>query len=331
MPANLSPEYKNAEQQFRAATTPEEVVAALEEMLRTIPKHKGTEKMQADLKRRLAKARKEVQQSGKKGGHKPHFHVDKTGAGQVVLVGPPNAGKSRLLAAATHAHPEVAEYPFTTQLPLPGMLPWHDAQIQLVDLPAVVRDLTDPWVLGLVRNADAVLLVLDASSDDVLADCEDLLAHLEERNIHLVRPETVEVHDGEGVGATRRALIAATKMDLPPAADNLELLAELVADRLPLLPVSGETGEGLDRLADAVWGALHVIRIYTKAPGRPAEQKAPYVLPEDCTVLDVARHVHADFAEHLRFARIWGTGRYDGQMVGREDVLADADLLELHL
>lgn len=331
MPANLGPEYKEAEDRFRSATTPEERLQALQDMLRTIPKHKGTERMQGDLKRRISKARKEVQQSSKKGGSKPWFHVDKTGAGQVTLVGPTNAGKSALLAALTNAHPDVARYPYTTQLPMPGMVPFEDVQVQLVDLPAVESEVTEGWVLGLVRNSDAVLVVLDAASDDVLEDADRLFAFLDEEKIELLPPDADDLPGGEGTGAAKRALIAATKMDVPGAESNLALLRELIDDRLPLVPVSAETGAGLDRLKTALFRLLRVIRVYTKAPGKPAEQPAPYVLKEGSTVLDAARAVHADFEENLKFARIWGSERYDGQKVSREDELSDKDMLELHV
>lgn len=330
MPANLGPEYKEAEQKYRQAATPEEQLEGLQEMLRMIPKHKGTEKMQADLKRRISKARKEVQQSKKKGSQKPHFHVDKTGAGQVVLVGPPNAGKSRLLTALTNATPDVADYPFTTQLPVPGMMPYEDVQVQLVDLPAIARDVTDPWVLGIVRNADAVLIVLDAASDDVLADAQGLLALLEEHNIHLVPATMEDLPVEEFTGAVKRALIAATKVDTDQAEGNYRLLEELIAGRLPLLAVSGESGLNLDRLRQEVFEALWVIRVYTRAPGKHDQRIAPYTLKHGSTVLEAARMVHADFAANLKYARIWGADRYDGQMVSREDVLSDRDLIEFH-
>ncbi len=331
MPANLGPEYKDAENRFRQATTPEERLEALQDMLRTIPKHKGTERMQGDLKRRISKARKEVQQSHKKGGSKPWFHVDKTGAGQITLVGPTNSGKSALLAALTNAHPDVAQYPYTTQLPMPGMMQYEDVQVQLVDLPAVESEATDGWVLGLIRNSDAVLVALDAASDDVLEEADRLFAFLDEESIALLAPDAADPPGGEGSGAAKRAIIAANKIDVPGAESNLALLEELVGGELPVFPVSAETGAGLDELKEGLFGLLKVIRVYTKAPGKPAEKPAPYVLKAGSTVLDAARAVHADFGENLKFARIWGTERYDGQMVSREDELSDKDLLELHV
>ncbi len=332
MPANLGPEYKTAEQSYREASTPEEQLEGLQGMLRAIPKHKGTEKMQADLKRRISKARKEIQKGKKKGAtHKPFYNVDKFGAGQVVLVGPPNSGKSQLLAALTNASPDVADYPFTTQLPLPGMVAYQDVQIQLVDLPAIDRDVTEPWVLGIVRNADAVLLVVDASSDDVLADTDEILTLLEERNIHLVPPTAEEpliTADGHPL---KRTLMVAAKVDNPRAEANYGILKEFLDDRLPLMPVSAQTGLNLDRLKADLFAALHVIRVYTRAPGKETGRGDPFVLKAGSTLLDAARTVHAELAENLKYARIWGSERFDGQMVSRDHVLEDEDLIEIHL
>ena len=333
MTTNVSPAYRMAEQKYRQASSPEEELEGLQEMLSTLPKHKGTEKLQADLKRRIAKTREEVQKSAGQPRKKPFFHVEKGGAGQVALVGPPNSGKSRLLAALSHAEPEVADYPFTTQLPMPGMMDYLDIQIQLVDLPAIQRDVSEPWVLGLARNADLILLVLDAQSDDVLSDTEELLAFLAEKNIELVPPSA------ESSFPARPALIVAAKVDSPHAEENLEILREFLPEllethlgtALPLLPVSAESGLDLHLLQQQIFEALHVIRVYTKAPHKPAERTSPYVLPVGATIEDAARAVHADFVESFEFARIWGEDTYDGQRVGREHVLHDQDLIELHV
>src|SRR5512137_1545115 len=139
MPANLTPEYEKAELRYKQATSDEERLAGLQAMLSAIPKHKGTEKMQADLKRRISQLRREEQQTGHSKGPDP-FHIPRSGAGQVALIGAPNCGKSSLLAATTHAAARVADYPFTTVLPQPGM--WHqdDVQIELVDTPPLTED-----------------------------------------------------------------------------------------------------------------------------------------------------------------------------------------------
>jgi hypothetical protein len=315
----------DAEHRFRQAATNEEKLAALEDMLSTIPKHKGTEKMQADLKRRISKLKKETQQKkGSAAKQRPFYQVDKEGAGQIALVGPPNSGKSQLLAALTHATPDVADYPFTTRAPLPGMMAFENVQIQLADLPPVDREFSEPWLFGIIRNADAVWLVVDGSNDDVLAQTDAMLTHLEDVGIQLVPPTAT------GIPRAKHTLLVVTKVETPKAEENFEILNEFFGQRFPMLAVSALNGTNLDRLRQQTFEMLGVIRLYTKAPGKPIDKSAPFVLKKGATVMDAARRVHKDFAEHLKFARIWGSERFDGQMVNREHVLADGDVIEFH-
>jgi len=334
MPANLTPEYLEAERKFRAATTREEKLAALEEMLATIPKHKGTEKMQADIRRRIAKLRQEAGRRPSTARHKPFYHVEKEGAGQVVLVGPPNAGKSSLLARLTHATPEIAEYPFTTRLPMPGMMEFENVQIQLVDMPPLAPSYTEPWMLALVRQADAALLVFDLADDDVLTKIEETLLLLEQANIPLRSPAPADsplAREGRRASASKNALVLGTKLDLPGARENLGLVREWLGERFRVLPVSAQTGENLEALRREVYDLLGIIRVYTKEPGKKPDLTAPFVLKRGSTVADIARAIHRDFVERLKYARIWGTGKFDGQLVHRDHVLEDGDIIELHV
>ncbi len=331
MPANLTPEYLAAEQRYRQAASPQERLEALEEMLRTVPKHKGTEKLQADLKRKIARLRQEMQT--RRGGTRaqPVFHVPREGAGQVVLVGPPNAGKSSLLASLTNATPEVAPYPMTTRVPLPGMMVYENVQIQLVDLPPVCPEFDEGWLYGLIRGADAAVFVLDTSDDGILY-LEDSLRLLPRNRVFLVS-EDASIPDDPTLprGAHKRTVVVANKCDLPGSADNLRVLLELVGDRLPQqpLPVSALRGDGLEELRRRIFRALDLVRVYSKPPGRKPDFKAPFVLRRGATVRDAAEEIHKDLAEKLKFARLWGHG-YTGQMVSRDHVLEDGDVLELH-
>ena len=313
MPANLTPDYLAAEREYKSAESHAEKVAALERMLATLPKHKGTEKLYADLKRRLSQARKESQKKGP--AHStPFYTVEREGAGQIALVGPPNAGKSRLVAALTHAQPEVAEYPFTTRLPTPGMMRFENVQIQLVDLPAVAAEYMEPWLPQAVRNATLSALVVDVNDAAILD-----------------RIEFIEgVFERQRLAAPR--LLIANKLDLPGGDDNLTALAELYGARYRIVGVSAETGLRLDRFARACFDALDIVRVYTKVPGKKAELNAPYVLRRGLTVQDAARLVHKDFAEHLKFARLFRrAGGHDGLMVERSHVVEDEDILEFHI
>ncbi len=331
MPANLTPEYLNAEQRYRQAASPQERLEALEEMLRTVPKHKGTEKLQADIKRKIARLRQEIQT--RRGGARaqPFFHVPKEGAGQVVLVGPPNAGKSSLLRALTNAAPEVAPYPMTTRVPQPGMMQFENVQVQLVDTPPVCPEFDEGWLYSLIRAADAAVLVLDCSDDGILY-LEDTLRLLPENRVFLVGEDAPAREDpGLPRGAHKRTVVVANKWDLPNAPDNLSVLLELVGARLPARPltVSALRGDGLETLRGRVFRALHRIRVYSKPPGRKPDLASPFVLPRGATVRDAAEVIHKELAENLKYARLWGRG-YTGQMVGREHVLEDGDVLELH-
>jgi len=311
MPANLTPEYMAAEKDYKAAETPSEKVAALERMLATLPKHKGTEKMQADIRRRLSQVRKE---SAKKGGHAtPFYLVPREGAGQVALVGPPNAGKSQLLATLTHAHPEVGDYPFTTRLPMPGMLPFEDIQIQLVDLPPLSAEFMEPWLPQVIRNASLNVLVVDLNDPALLDQLEFL--HSAAERYRLAPPP----------------LLLGNKLDLPGAADNLIALQDLYGPRFRYLGISARTGLNLASLAPTLFDLLEIVRIYTKVPGKKAELGAPYVIHRGQTVLDAARRVHKDFAEHLKFARLFHVSGEGGLAVERDHVLQDRDVLEFHI
>jgi ribosome-interacting GTPase 1 len=330
MPANLPPQYNKAEEEFRRAATPGERLEKLREMFRLLPKHKGTEKLQSDLKKRISRTRDEIEgarASAKKGG--VSYGVPHEGAGQVVLVGPPNAGKSALLAALTNARPEVAPYPFTTRLPQPGIMHWEDVPIQLVDLPPLSAEFFEPWTTGLIRSADAALLVADLGSDDVADALEAVLGRLAETHTELVGTLPYDVED-EAVHHVKTLLVA-NKRDAEGAAGRLEVIREWFSPRFPILPISGERGEGLDALRRATYDLLGVLRVYTKVPGKPADRSKPFTVPIGSTVLDLAREVHRDFEHTLKFARIWGTGVFEGQTVKRDHELHDADVVELHL
>ena len=323
MPANLTPEYLAADKKLKAATTPQDKLAALEEMLATIPKHKGTEKMQADLKRRLAKLRTELQRKKGAARGRPLDHVEKEGAGQIVLIGGPNVGKSMLLRALSNAEPEIADYPFTTRLPQPGMVVFENVQIQLVDLPPITPEFSEGWLYAIIRTADAAVLVVDLATDDLLSQTEQVLDLLARANLHLVPSAPVGP-------AQRRAIAVANKLDAPGAAARLQIFREFFGDRLPLLPVSAAAGTGLDGLRQTMFHMLGVIRVYSKPPGKKVDLTAPFILKKGSTILNAADTIHKDFAEKLKYARLWGRHEHHGQMVGRDHLLEDGDIIELH-
>lgn len=328
MPANLTPDYLAAEARFRAAETTEEKIAALEEMYATIPKHKGTEKLQADIKSRLSKLRQKEKQAAR---HKRHddFHVVKQGAGQIVLVGPPNSGKSSILSRLTSAQPEIADYPFTTRRPLPGMMEFEDIMIQLVDAPPIVPGSEERSIIGLARHADAIALVLDTSDDAVLDQLEDTKEEMAKSRITLAR-ERVELDQPASGAVTCPTLVVANKIDLPNAAGNAEVLREFYGGEFAIQPVSARTGEGLEQLRRALFDVLGIIRVYTKVPGKPPDMDKPFTLRRGSTLIEFAAAIHKDFVRSLRMAKAWGKNTLDGAQIGRDHVLEDGYVVELH-
>ena len=330
MPANLTPQYFEAEKRFKEARNNQEKLRALKSMLSTIPKHKGTEKLQADIKRKIARVREETEREKRSGRRGFSYHVEKGGAGQVLLLGPPNAGKSSLVAAVTNAHPEVAEYPFTTQLPMPAMMPYENVQIQLVDAPPVAADVGGPWVSAIARSADLLALVIPLD-DDALEAIEGIRAQLRHVHVLIGREADRDEEDVEEYVRLVRAVILANKLDLTNALDSLEVIRELYGPELPILAISATRGDNLEAMRRFLFDALRVMRVYTRAPGKKADYNQPVVLPRGSTVLDLAADIHKDFARNLRSARVWGSAKYDGLNVARDHVLQDGDTVELHI
>jgi ribosome-interacting GTPase 1 len=328
MPANLPPQYNKAEQEFRAATTAAARLEKLRELFRLLPKHKGTEKLQAELKAKISRAREEVDAPATAGKQSARsFRVSREGAGQIVLIGPPNTGKSALLAALSNAKPEVAPYPFTTRMPQPGMVDVLDVRYQLVDLPPITADVCEPWLPGLIISADAALLVVDLSDDDALDAADAALSRLATARITLTGSPVAD--EDENAFAVKTLLVA-NKLDAPGAGDRLEILREWAGDRFPVCTTSTISGQGLDVLRGLSYDLLEMIRVYTKVPGRPADRQRPFTIMAGGTIEDLAGAIHRDLDGAVKFAKVWGTGVHDGQTVKRDHQLHDADVVEIH-
>lgn len=328
MPTNLPPEYFDAEKHYRSAKTPAEKLARLEEMLTIIPKHKGTDKLRADLRKRVSKTRSAAQAKKSLSKHESVFHINKEGAGQVVIVGVANVGKSALLAAVTNAVPEVADFPHTTWKPTPGMMSVENIQIQLIDTPPLGRDYVDPEMMDLIRRCDLVLLMVDLQTDP-LRHLEDTVALLEEHHIAPLRLKD-RYSDRRGISLIP-FLVFANKNDDEGTDENLDIFCELLGDNWPMVSASVATGRNMDRLKTAIVERLNIIRVYTKSPGKKPDLTAPFVLKKGCTMADFASKVHKDFAQKLKSAKVWGTSVFDGQLVQRDYVLQDGDIVELQI
>jgi len=328
MPANLPPEYLEAEKRYRAAKNPTEKLACLEDMLTLLPKHKGTDKLRADLRRRVSKVKAASQ--AKKGASKREsaFQIDKEGAGQVVVVGPANVGKSALVARLTNANPEVADFPLTTWKPTPGMMPVENIQVQLVDTPPLNRDYVEPELLDLIRRSDLILLVVDLQTDPV-QQLEETVHLLEENRI--VPSHQRDKYEEERLLKFIPFLVLANKNDDENTDENLEIFRELTDKDWPMISVSTITGRNLELLKNTLVDKLQIIRVYSKAPGKGPDLTAPFVLKRGSTVEDFAGKVHKDFVDKLKIAKVWGDVVFDGQMVQRDYILRDGDVVELHI
>lgn len=330
MPANLTQQYLKAEERYRRAASAEEELACLQEMLKEIPKHKGTDRLQAELKSKIAKTKKEMAADSGGGKKVRGLRIPRQGAGTAVILGGPNAGKSQLVASLTRATPEVAPYPFTTTTPAPAMMPWEDVTVQLIDTPPITADYMDQHLQNLIRAADLVLLMVDMESDDGIGQCQDLLNRLGETKTRLAAKSSLDEQD-VGLSYTQTFLVP-NKIDAPGASERLELLHELLPLDFAEYPISARDGTDLETLRTAIYQAMDVVRVYSKLPtAKEPDRDRPFTLRRGSTLLEMAGMVHKDFIEGLKFARVWGPAVHDGTQVKGDYVLQDKDIVELHL
>jgi ribosome-interacting GTPase 1 len=328
MPANLPPQYKEAEERYRQAKTTPEKILALEEMLAIIPHHKGTDKLIGQLRKRLSQHKEESQRRSSTSRQVDPFAVKKEGAAQVVLVGLPNCGKSQILGSLTNAVPLIGDYPFTTRTPLSGMMKFENIQVQVVDSPPIMDEFAETGLVNLIRNADALAIVLDLT-EDCGTQLDLIQEELARRRVRVLKKG--EERKEEIGQYPKRALLLGNKADLKEAQGNcLQLLGRFSKD-YPVLCISAKENLNLEETRKEIFSILDVVRSYTKAPGKNPDLNDPVILAKGSKVLDFASQIHKDFAQKLKFARIWGKEKYDGQMVPRDYVLQDGDVIELHI
>jgi small GTP-binding protein len=326
MPANLPPQYFEAERNFRTAKSSAEKITALEVMLAIMPKHKGTDHLRAELRSRIAKLTQQL--SKKSGTQRTSMMIDKEGAAQIAVIGLSNSGKSQLIVSITNATPIVAEYPLTTHNALPGMMDFEDIKIQLIDTPPLASQTIQWWLPQMLRQADALLVMVDLSYDP-LVQLDEIRDHLEKMRIVIGDSLANPVEDV--VTWHKKTMIIANKLDIDDNNHRYRFLLDNLGTKLPIVAISATQGIGLDELRLEIYRMLDIIRVYTKTPGQKADTSDPIVLARGSTLLDAAATVHKDFAAKLKYARIWGSGKHDGNMARRDHLLEDGDIIELHL
>ncbi len=327
MPANLPPHYFEAERRYREAREPAEKVKALEEMLMIMPKHKGTDKLRAGLRRKISAFKTRAVK--KKGVSKRDsaYSIDREGASQIIVVGPPNSGKSSLVASLTNAKPEVNSFPHSTWKPTPGMVPYENIQFQLVDTPPLTADYVEPLMADLIRRCDIVAVLIDIHNGP-LKQFDDTFSSLQDLRIF---PDGLPVpQDLKKPPFIKKMIVLVNKLDNPTDEEDYEIFLELWETKLPCIGISTRTGKNLKRFVEMVYGLSDIIRVFTKAPGKKHDTNHPFVLPQKSTLEDLALKVHKDFVTNLKFARVWGKAVFDGQMVQRDHILQDGDVVEIH-
>jgi ribosome-interacting GTPase 1 len=334
MPTNVPPQYREAEDRFRQAGTTQAKIAALQEMLSIMPKHKGTDHLKAQLRARMSRLMAELDgpSHGASGGRTEPFSLPKEGGGRATLIGLTNVGKSLLLARATGAKTRVGGYALTTQEPVRGMLPYKDVYIQLVDTPPISNPRTQSRLYGLLRTSDVFVVVVDLTFD-AAAQVREVLPELSQWGFRLLK-----LGEGPEQGhqsMSKPTIVVGNKADVDGALDQFQELDSAFGDRYPVVMASAEDEVGLDDLGREIFTALKVIRVYTKSPAQKLEEFVrtdPLVLPLGSTVSEAADQVHKDIGRRLKFAVLWGqSGKFEAQRVGRGHRLTDEDVVELHV
>jgi small GTP-binding protein len=325
MPANLPPQYYETEKKLKEAKTPQEKIKIYEELYAIMPKHKGTDKLQADIKRRIAKLREQMLEKKTHGKRQNIYYIEKEGAGQIVIIGPPNSGKSTLLSKLTNATPKISDYPFTTVAPLAGMMKYEDIWIQLIDTPPL-REEMPGWQYDIIRRGDAVAFLFDISEEDVLEKIENSRKILEDGKLKLVdyRKETEN-------NISKKAIFVGNKIEKEKAEENEKILRELYGENYEIICVSLLEEKNLEILKEKFFKLLGIIRVYTKQPGEKPDLETPFTIKAGSNLLELAELIHKDFALNLKYARVWGEGKYNGQKVQKDYLLQDKDIIEFHI
>ncbi|MEM4244911.1 MAG: TGS domain-containing protein [Candidatus Nanoarchaeia archaeon] len=346
MPINATPEYQAAERKYKEAKTTQEKIAALEDMLRKAPSHKGAEALRADIKSKLARFREEAEKEKKAAGKKFHISVKKEGAAQVVLVGLTNSGKSYLLSQITNAKPEISPHEFTTKMPEVGVMEHMGVKIQIVEIPAITEDFLNkekgPTFFSIIRNADLIVFVIKEENDMKILKEEfekaGIITDRERPNVRIKKEGSGgisfigkikgNIEDAKRICRDYGILNAVVEIE---GEITLKELEEVVNERNVFMKsIKVTSQERPDDLKWKIWKNLGLIKVYTKQPGKEKDWP-PVAMKKGATIRDLAEHIHKDFIKKFRFARVWGSSKYPGQQLGLDYELHDEDVVEFHI
>ena len=328
MPANLTPQYKEAEKRYRQATNLPARIAALHEMMVVVPKHKGTDHLRADLRSRMSRHLADLEKpKATSGGGPQPFSLRKDGAGQALIIGLPNSGKSELLSALTGATTKVGDYPFTTQIPQVGMLPYENIYTQLVDTPSLNDRDIQTRLFGLLRNADLILVTVDLSGNP-MQEIMEIKRILSDWGYELLPKRSF--YDPGAPKIQKSTILVANKSDTTGSCARYDDLKTKYLDTYSLVKISCLDGSGLEELSRLVFLGLGKLRVYTKSPSGSADFDQPIIMINGSTISDAAERLHKDWKTKLRYALLWGSSKFDGQRVGRDYPLRDGDVIEFH-
>ncbi|MCG2718391.1 MAG: TGS domain-containing protein [Nanoarchaeota archaeon] len=346
MPINAGLDYQKAERKYHEARTFAEKMKALEEMLRTCPKHKGSESLQNEIKQKISKLKSLQEKQKSATGARYQVAVKKECAAQVVILGIPNSGKSVLLSKLTNAKPKIASYPFTTKTPEVGVMDYGGVQIQVVEIPAIIENFSGsdlgPTLLGIIRQAD--LIVIIANDDSELKLIRNELANgnvVTDRE----RPKIKIKKSGTGgimfIGKIKGGEVKAKKIlrgrgvhnaivEFQKASTLAELEEAVTEGMAYVKSITISTKDKAEDIKELIWDNLDLIKVYTKQPGKKKDFP-PIAMAKGSTLKDLAERVHKDFLKKFKFARVWGTSvKYPGAQSGLNLVLHNGDVVEFH-
>lgn len=300
MPINAGFEYAEAEKKYFQASTDEERIKALEEMLRSAPSHKGSEKFRGDIRLKIKRLKESVIKA-KKSGKSSKKGIKKADL-QVVLIGLTNSGKSSILKSLTNANPKIASYGFTTTEPEIGTLNYKGCNIQLIDLPPFASEFFD---LGIVNNADTLLIVIEK-----MHEIDDIKIHLKNANA--------------------KKIIVFNKIDLYDENTKRKISETMKTKKYNFVLISTHTKEGLEELKEKIFRSFDVIRIFTRQPGKK-EDEVPVIMPPNSTLEQVAEKILHGYSKKVKYAKVWGpSAKFLGQQIGLKHVVKDKDIIEFY-